>query len=282
MLLTVQAGPYSIRGISVGGVYNSLHVPQLGILLDVGIALRSLASVSNIFLTHGHADHAAALGALLGIRALSRVPPPRVILPAAIADDLLAALAAQSRLQGFELAIEPVPVEAGSELEIRADLTARVLAASHVVPVVAYQFFSRVQKLRPEFSQLPGPEIGRRRLAGEDLFDTIERLELAYVTDTVPDVLEANPSLFETRVLILECTFLDDRKSREVARKCGHVHLDDLLALAPRLRNEAVVLMHFSQQYSPSEVHAILRARCPPELQERLVVFAPRRGAWPG
>ena len=88
MLLRVSAGPYTIRGVSVGGVYNSLHVPELGVLLDVGIAPRSFAGVSHIFLTHGHADHVASLGALLGIRALSRVPPPRVILPAEIADDL--------------------------------------------------------------------------------------------------------------------------------------------------------------------------------------------------
>jgi ribonuclease Z len=263
-------------------VYNALQVPEFGVLLDVGIAPRSFAGVGHIFLSHGHADHAAALGALLGIRALSRLPPPRVVLPAAIADDVLAALEAQGRLQGFELGIDPVPVQAGDEVEVRPDLRARVLAATHVVPVVAYQFFSRVQKLRPEYRDVPGQEIGRRRRAGDDLFDTHERLELAYVTDTVTDVLEANPSLFETRVLVVECTFLDERKSVDAAHEYGHVHLDDLVALAPRLRNEAVVLVHFSQQYSPSEVHAILRARCPPELRERLVVFAPKRGAWPG
>jgi len=282
MLLTVQAGPYTVRGVSTGGVYTSLHVPELGVLLDVGMAPRSFAGVGHIFLTHGHADHAAALGALLGIRALSRVPPPRVVMPAQIADDVQVALAALGRLQGFELPIDPVPVEPGSEFDVRPDLSVRVLAAHHVVPTVGYQFFSRVRKLRPEFVGLPGQEIGRRRLAGEDLFDVVERLELAYLTDTTVDALEENPSLFETRVLLIECTFLDERKTPEAARDCGHVHLDDLVRLAPRFRNDAVVLVHFSQQYRPSEVHASLARRCPEELARRFIAFAPRREPWPG
>ena len=109
-----------------------------------------------------------------------------------------------------------------------------------------------------------------------------EHLELAYVTDTLLGVVDQHPSLFRTRVLILECTFLDDRKSVESSRRSKHVHLDELIERAELFENEALVLVHFSQLYSPAEVHSILQRRCPPRLQERLVVFAPRRGSWPG
>jgi len=40
--------------------------------------------------------------------------------------------------------------------------------------------------------------------------------------------------------------------------------------------------MHFSQMYTPEEVHRTLERRCPRALWERLVVFAPSRGHWPG
>jgi hypothetical protein len=40
--------------------------------------------------------------------------------------------------------------------------------------------------------------------------------------------------------------------------------------------------MHFSQIYTPREVHAILEERLRPILGERLVVFAPKTGGWPG
>jgi ribonuclease Z len=90
------------------------------------------------------------------------------------------------------------------------------------------------------------------------------------------------PSLLDTKVLILECSFLDDRKPLAAAHAGGHIHLDDLLERADAFRNEAIVLMHFSQMYSPVEVHRILERRCPRPLWERIVVFAPSQGPWPG
>src|ERR1043165_3125871 len=107
MLTTVTAGPYSVRGISVGGIYTALAVPELGVLFDAGASPRSAAGIDTILLSHGHADHIGALPALLGIRGLTAKPrPPRVIMPAEIVDDLTAALAALSRLQRYPLAIE--------------------------------------------------------------------------------------------------------------------------------------------------------------------------------
>src|SRR5882672_412745 len=102
MLTTVAAGSHSVSGISVGGVYTSLAVPELGLLFDAGAPLRSLAAIDTIVLSHGHSDHIGALPALLGIRGLQgKTRPPRVVMPAEIQGDVTAALAAMSRLQRF-------------------------------------------------------------------------------------------------------------------------------------------------------------------------------------
>jgi ribonuclease Z len=85
MLTTVTAGPYTIRGVSVGGVYTSLAVPELDLLLDAGIPMRSAAGAGTLLLSHGHADHAGALGAMLGIRALhGQKAPLKLAMPAEI------------------------------------------------------------------------------------------------------------------------------------------------------------------------------------------------------
>src|SRR5215470_6606528 len=98
MLTSVTAGSHTVRGISVGGVYTSLAVPELGLLFDTGAPMRSFSGFDTILLSHGHADHVGALAATLGIRALSgRTRPPRVVMPAEIVGDLTAALAALSR-----------------------------------------------------------------------------------------------------------------------------------------------------------------------------------------
>jgi ribonuclease Z len=139
-----------------------------------------------------------------------------------------------------------------------------------------------VPKLKPEYLDLPGREIAVRRKRGDDLFEHEERLELAYATDTLLRVIDTTPSLLRTRVLILECSFLDARKELGASRAGGHIHLDELIERAAEFENEALVLMHFSQMYAPAEVHAILEQRCPEELRRRLVVFAPTSGPWPG
>ena len=94
MLTTVTAGPYTIRGLSLAGIHTSLFVRELDALFDVGIAARSNAAAANLFLSHGHADHCGALVALLGIRGLMRLPPPRVFLPAEIAEPVAGRAAA--------------------------------------------------------------------------------------------------------------------------------------------------------------------------------------------
>jgi ribonuclease Z len=140
----------------------------------------------------------------------------------------------------------------------------------------------RIEKLRPEFRKLTGSEIGARRRAGDDLFNQIDRPELAYATDTLAKVLDRESAILEAKVLILECTFLDERKSIEATHAGCHIHLDELIERADTFANNALVLMHFSQIYKPAAVHEILAERCPASLRERIVAFAPADGDWPG
>jgi ribonuclease Z len=283
MLTTVSAGPYTVRGISVGGVYTSLAIPELGVVFDAGASPRSAGGIDTILLSHGHADHVGALPALLGIRALhGKTKPPRVVMPIEIVDDLGAALAALTKLQRWPLAIEAIGMRPGDDIALRGDLHVRAVRTFHPVPSLAYLLVRRVSKLRPELHGLAGPEIAARRRAGEDISEIEERLELAYATDTLISVLDHSPELLEARVLIMECTFLDERKSLEAARAGCHIHLDEVIERADRFHNEHIVLMHFSQLYRPDEVVAILDARVPPTLRRRIIPFVPTTSHWPG
>ncbi|HEY5951496.1 MAG TPA: MBL fold metallo-hydrolase [Kofleriaceae bacterium] len=283
MLTTVTAGPYTIRGVSVGGVYTSLAVPELGLVLDAGISPRSAGGIDTILLSHGHADHVGALPALLGIRALhGKTKPPRVVMPAEIVDDLKAALAALSKLQRWPLDIDAIGMMPGDEIELRGDLLVRAVRTFHPVPSLAYVIVRRVSKLRAEFRGLPGPEIAARRLAGETMTEHEDRLELAYATDTLISVLDHSPELLAARVLIMECTFFDERKTIEAARAGCHIHLDEVIERADAFHNDHVVLMHCSQLYQPHEVAQILDKRVPPALRRRIIPFVPKTDHWPG
>jgi ribonuclease Z len=280
-LLELKAGPYTIRGVSVGGVCTSLQVPELDLLLDVGIPFRHAAGVKTLLLSHGHADHVGALNTLLGIRALHGITMPlRVVMPAEIVDTVKAALGSLSELQRWPLPIEAVGLEAGQEVPLKKDHWIRAFRTFHPVPSLGYQVVRRTRKLRAEFAGLSGEVIAARRRAGEEMLEEVEHLELAYATDTLVQVLDHEPSILTSKVLILECTFLDARKSLDAARAGCHVHLDELLERVDRFENQHLVLMHFSQLYRPDEVVPILDTRVPGRLRERIVAFAPAAGDW--
>ena len=281
MIPTLKAGPYTVRGLSLGGLYTSLHVPELDVMFDCGVALRSAAGVGTLCLSHGHADHVGALTALLGIRGLQQTKRPlRVLMPAEIVDTVHQALHAMSELQRWPLAIEAVGMIPGDVVPLRGDLWVRALRTFHPVPSLAFQVVRRTNKLRAEHAALPGAEIAARRKAGEDLFDLVETAELAYATDTLIQAVDHSPELLATRVLILESTFLDERKSRDTARLGCHVHLDEIVERADRFTMPHLVLMHVSQLYQPAEVAPLLDARLPADLRARTQALVPDGGWW--
>ena len=79
--------------------------------------------------------------------------------------------------------------------------------------------------------------------------------------------------------MILECTFLDDRVSVAECRAKGHVHLDEIVERADLFENEAILLTHFSARYSSTEIVALLDAKLPPALRERVTPLLPGSGA---
>ena len=148
------------------------------------------------------------------------------------------------------------------------------------MPSLGFQFFRRVQKLKPEYIGLPGQEIAARKARGDDLFVETEQLEVAYATDTLLRVIDTNPSMLQSRVLIMECTFYDERKALAESRAGCHIHLDEIVEAAERFQNEHIVLMHTSQIYTPQEAREIMLRRCPKTFTERTQILGPKSGPW--
>jgi len=283
MVTEVTATDYTIRGVSLGGVYTSLQVPQLNVVFDIGLAPKSACSADFLCLSHAHADHIGSLITLLGVRALFDIATPLTIfLPDEMKQPLAEALAALGRLQREPWPVKLIGVQPGDVHALKGNLSLRVFRTYHTVPSCGYLLFRKVNKLKPEFMQAAPEEIGRLRKSGAPIFNEHEHHELAYATDTTIDVLDHEPCLLRAKVLIMECTFVDEHKSIEGARRCGHIHLDEIVDRASAFENQSLVLMHFSQTQSPQSVLRILSQRCPEKLQQRLIPFLPQEGLWWG
>ena len=267
----------TIRGRSLGGIYTSVYVPELGLMFDVGVALRENIGAKAICISHGHVDHIGALPAFLGMRGLfGQREPITVYCPMAIKNTLQEGLKSFETIQTHDFNVTIVGLNPGDEVELGKRLKLRAFRTHHTVPSLGYVVFETVQKLKSEFKGLPGEELRRRRLAGDDIFDVEERRYFAYVTDTLPDVLKHQPWLADVEQLMLECTFLDERKSVKDARRGGHIHLDELLPWFEHLKNKRLHLMHFSQLYTPGSVRQVLAERCPATVIPEIVPLLPQ------
>lgn len=271
---TLQLGELTLTGVSTGGVATSLAVPELGVAWDVGAATAPTIRCSTLLLTHAHADHMGALHAWLGIRLLYRMPAARIVAPHWVADDVRTLITTWERLQGHPYDVRVVDARPGEPIPLRRHLTVVPFKAAHVVPTLGYAVVRRKTKLRPAFLDLPGPEIARLRREGtEGMFDEVEEPLIAYTGDTLPDVIDRELLVRTVRVLLIECTFLDDRKPRDAIRAGGHIHVDDLIARAALLENEQLVLLHFSQLYTAAEVRGLAASRLPADLLARTRLF---------
>jgi len=269
----VLAAGIEIEGVSIAGHESFYKLPGFRTLLEFGRAPDDVVGYANVCVTHGHLDHMAGLAHHASRRRLGGLPPARVLVPAAAADDVAAWLAASERLENVDYGVELVAAAPGDRLRLRNDLELRVLPGRHRVPTVGYLFSEVRHKLVPELEGLPGAEIAQRRARGETVARREEIPLLAYPGDCSPDVFDAAPELFRARVLLIECSFLL-AEDVERARDYAHIHVADLVARADLFENEAIVLTHFSQRYRPDEIRVAL-AGLPDGLRERVIPFLP-------
>ncbi|MDH3745228.1 MAG: MBL fold metallo-hydrolase [Acidobacteriota bacterium] len=257
-----------IEGASRAGDRTWFRVHPPGLAFDVGRGALELTGSDQIFLTHGHLDHALGLPFVLSNRVMQGLGATRVHCPIETRAALEAFVEAAAALERVEYDYSLQAMEPGDRVDVGRDFLVEAFAVDHGVPALGYHLVRKAKSLAFEHRGLPGVRLAELRKKGVDISTERDDYWLSYCGDTSRRVFELEPRVFESRVLLVECTFFD-HSERERAPDYGHLHLEDLVSLEDRFENEAVILHHLTRRHRPDELRRAVDSRLP-ELAERI------------
>jgi ribonuclease Z len=267
LTLATSWGPLTVAGGSRAGEGSLVLLPQLRLALDAGRPHRGLPPMSTVFVSHGHMDHVGALGYWASQRYLNAMGPAAVLAPAEIVADVRRLLEVCAALEGGRpYEVEVRPVQSGEPHQLRADMELDFFSTDHWVPTLGCRLVWRSEHLRAELRGLPGDEIARRRRSGIRISEERRVALLVYGADSGPRLFSSCPEVLDAEVVLLECSFYQPSDHDRAARY-GHMHLEDLVAVADRLCCRHLVLLHASRRQRLREVERFIDAELRPNIR---------------
>lgn len=264
---------YTIEGYSRAAVQSYWRIPELKLGFDMGGTPWSFMGTQTYFITHAHLDHMAALPAYVARRRMMKMEPPKIFVPEEVHEATDRMLKAWQRLDRGRMVCELVPAKAGVEYELSREHVVTAFPTKHTVPSLGYIVWERRRKLKPEYQGLTGDEIRDIRKSGIEVSGEVRIPLVCYCGDTAPAGLDADPAIYEAKILITELTFFRPEHRKEKIHKFGHTHLDDILERAELFKNELVILGHFSTRYMDNQIRKAVEKRLPEGLKERVLLW---------
>jgi len=275
-LARIEIDDLEIIGYSVAGEETVVAMPQLDVCFDVGKAPDQIISINNILLTHGHMDHAAGIAYYLSHRDFCGQSPGTILAPENLLGPIRDVIEAWSRLDGNKMSANLVGVKAGDEYQIKPNLFTRVFPTKHSRGSVGYSVIEKRKKLKPEYTQLTGPQIVELKKQGIEIDYPLEIPIVTYLGDTQYVDFSQLKYVVESKILIAECTFYDvEHTGRAEAGR--HMHINEFTALIEKLQNEHIVITHTTQRTPMGQIRKILKEALSLEKYDKIILLMDRK-----
>lgn len=263
--MKLEGSSLSIKGYSIAALRTNFFIPELGILLDAGLSA-PYSNLNHIFITHGHSDHCANIpfhiyGAKLsGTKLQVHVPEESVnYIDQFITYGYCISSHPDSNIPKNELYVNNYYEMQGRKTGDIIDLKIKgfnyfteVIECYHSIPCVGYGFYEVRKKLKDEYLNLSGKEIGNLKKQNIEINKDVNYYHFVFLGDTSKKIFE-NKEILKYKTIIIECTFISD-DDYDQAEKTFHIHWKDLLPFVLENKENNFILIHFSQRYKRSEI----------------------------
>ncbi len=268
-----QFDELSFKGYSIAGQTTSLVFNNPKICFDIAQGLPFNLSSKLYCLTHLHADHGSGLNYLLSQRSLFSLPEVSLLLPETALDRVEKILKLWQEIEGFQYKYKLIGVNAKTEYSFSAKYKIRSFPTTHRLDSFGYIVYEQRKKLNPEFQNLGRQELLDKKSRGENIEITVEEPLVAFTGDTQIEFLESHPDVLKAKILFMECTYIDEKKSIAAAREWGHIHLDEIIPHLHRFENEHVSLIHLSSRYPTDYANQVLDQKIPAKDRDKFSWF---------
>ena len=256
---------WNISGYSRAAYRTGFYIQELDLMLDAGP--QCFSNPSHIMITHTHGDHIANLPfTLIGPENGNHMF--HIYAPKESEKHLRKYI---NSLFETNLSIDitgtpdqwykfyPMVSETSFETNLNNHpYKIEIFNCDHPVPTVSYGISTIKKKLKKEYIGTPGKEIAKLRKSGIEITNKVITPTLAYVCDTSYKALETNPTLFDYKIIIIECTFLYP-EHLDKAKNTQHIHWDELKPHIESHPEITFMLIHFSLQYKDAEIYEFFK-----------------------
>ncbi len=271
----IELAGFHFVGYSLAGEESVIGVPELNVCFDIGRAPTEIINIDNVLLTHGHMDHSAGIAYYFSQRNFLANKGGTLVVPKGLVEPIQKLMSAWVEIEGHYTPYKLIGLEPGEDYKIRRGLVARGFQTIHNGPCLGYSVIEIRQKLKPEYLDLPGGKLAQLRREGCELTYNLEVPLVCYCGDTAYGDFFELDYVRRARVLVLECTFVEEQH-RGRAEAGNHLHLDDFIRLQDMLENEHILLVHLSRRTTLGAARKLLRSNLTEEQFNRLTFLMSR------
>lgn len=260
----MKVGEWTIKGVSVAGRHTTIMIDELKICLDAGVVVDGIERMQTILISHGHIDHIGSLNTILALRRMRKMERPLCIMPEVCIAPFKILTSAISALERGKcdtilynnLIKCDIKIADGLEkmqLKNNQNYVITSFETKHKIKSFGYCIYNKRSKLKEEYKGLGGNELKKKKSDGEVITYDIYVNEIGFTGDLLFESVISNEEFLRAKVLIMECTFLDDC-SIEEAHGGYHIHISEIVKNQNAFKNEMIVLTHFSDRYKSEEI----------------------------